>query len=285
MALASKLLLAIAPAEPGRNAAPTPALFWQPIRHAGDSSAIFYHEALIRLIDHDFEPRSPAATFLSLERLGLVRVVDHYVISQVLDELEMAPDIVLGVNISARSVVRDKWWDEIKDRLQRAPDLAGRLVIEITETAAIPDVSSAVRLVSDLRRLGCRIAIDDFGTGFSSVRQLLALAPDIVKIDRFFLRRGMACDRQREALRHLIALARSLGATVIVEGVESDEQAEVALEAGGIWQQGYHWGRPAASRSWRFTGGFPDTGKLARTTGGVSGLVTPRNSSPWVEVR
>ena len=79
--------------------------------------------------------------------------------------------------------MRNKWWDEIKERLRCAPDLARRLVVEITETAAIPDISDAARLVSDLRRVGCRVAIDDLDAGFASVRQLLALAPDIVKIE------------------------------------------------------------------------------------------------------
>jgi EAL domain-containing protein (putative c-di-GMP-specific phosphodiesterase class I) len=248
MALASKVLTSVAPVDLSRDPAHALMLFWQPVRDAQAPDLLLYHEALLRLVDGDCAAESPSGVFLALERLGFVRIVDQYVVSLVIDELEASPDTVIGVNISARSVRDDAWWNEIWERLKAAPALAHRLVVEITETAAMPDISAAVRFASGLRRLGCRIALDDFGTGFASIRQLLALSPDIVKIDRLFLRRSLNGDRQRATLKHLIALARSLDATVVVEGVETDEQAQLALDAGGDWQQGYHWGRPALSR-------------------------------------
>jgi len=248
MSLASKVLTSVAPVDLSRDPTHALVLYWQPIRDARAPSSVLYHEALLRLVDEDCTAASPSSVFPALERLGFVRIIDQYVVSQVIDELEASPDAVIGVNISARSVLGDDWWDEIRGRLKFAPGLAHRLVVEITETAGMPDISGAVRFASGLRRLGCRIALDDFGTGFASVRQLLALSPDIVKIDRFFLRRSLNGDRQRATLKHLIALACSLDAAVVVEGVETVEQARLVCDAGAGWQQGYHWGRPAVSR-------------------------------------
>lgn len=251
MALAGKVLPAVAGSVFDVGGALEMNLHWQPVRNASMPSSILYHEMLARLVDRSGASSSPAAFFLALERLGFVRPIDHHLISRVIDELEAAPDVILGANISARSLRCDIWWDEIKARLRRNPGAAQRLVIEITETAPIPSISDAVRLMTDMRRLGCMIALDDFGTGYASIRQLLALAPDIVKIDKFFLRRTSHGQEHRETLRHLVGLAHSLGATVVAEGVETPEQAEVALKAGADWQQGYHWGVPGASRLWR----------------------------------
>lgn len=224
---------------------------WQPVCDAAGPELVLYREALVRLLDDDGKAHPPGDVFLALERLGFARVVDHYVVSRVIDELEQAPDVILAVNISAQSVRQDAWWDEIKSRLVAMPDVARRLVLEITETAAIPSVSGAVRFVTSMRRLGCRIALDDFGTGYASIRQLLAFSPDFVKIDRFFLRRASVSAAEGAMLPHLIGIGQALGATVVVEGVETQEQAEIVLAAGGRWQQGYHWGRPSLLRTWR----------------------------------
>ncbi|KEZ19452.1 EAL domain protein [Sphingobium yanoikuyae] len=246
------------------------ALAWQSVCNADGGDGVLYREALVRLLDNDGNAHSPGDVFLALERLGFVRVVDHYVVSRVIDELEGAPDVVLAANISARSVRSDVWWDEVRVRLVAMPDVARRLVLEITETADLPGVSEAVRFVTGMRRLGCRIALDDFGTGYASIRQLLAFSPDFVKIDRFFVRRAVFTGADRDLLTHLIGVGQSLGAIVIVEGVETAEQAGIVLAAGGHWQQGYHWGRPSLLRSWRRASGGQAFGDVTATDLGTA---------------
>lgn len=222
-------------------------LFWQPV---SDGRAVCYREATLRFVEAGGGPRSAAREILALERLGLVRCLDRFVVGQVLAELEECPDAVLGVNISAQSVRGDGWWDEVGERLSRRPDLARRLLIEITETTAFPDISDAVRFVARMHCLGCRIVLDDFGTGLTSIRHLLAMAPDMVKIDRFFLRRATQSDRDREIFLQLVRFAGAVGAVVIVEGVETRAQAVLAASAGDCWQQGHYWGQPMAARAW-----------------------------------
>tara|TARA_R110000868_G_scaffold259743_15_gene518024 strand:- start:1546 stop:2946 length:1401 start_codon:yes stop_codon:yes gene_type:complete len=229
------------------------ALAWQPVRGAGDATGVLYYECLIRLIDSGGGSAPPDGLLESLERLGLVRALDHYILSAVIAELEQHPDVTLAANISAQSAQFDGWWQDIEQRLAADRSVAQRLVIEITETTVMPDIAAAAEFVSRMRSLGCLIALDDFGTGFASIRQLLALKPDIAKIDRLFLARAGLSRQDCAAFTHLVGLADALAPIVIVEGVESDEQCQLAIEAGAMWQQGYHHGRPSLTRTWRWS--------------------------------
>lgn len=276
MALVGKAIPAIAGAISDGAGALEMDMHWQAVRDVNASNSILYHEMLVRLVDRNGSSTSPEAIFLALERLGFVRPIDHHLMSRVIDELEAAPDVALGVNISARSLCSDIWWDEIKARLKRSPNVARRLVVEITETTPIPSISDAVCVVTNLRRLGCMIALDNFGAGYTSVRQQIALSPDIVKIDPLFLRRAVHCQEHRETLRHLVGLARSLRAIVVAEGVETSEQAEVALDVDAVWQQGHHWGAPGAVRLWRMACRESGIGQITRSIS-LAGLANVSN--------
>jgi len=226
------------------------ALAWQPVVHAGDDS-ILYRECLMRVFDHGRDVLPIAELLPSIERLGLMRALDDYMVSRVLDELEASDDVVLGVNISAQSALFDGWWVAIAERLRAAPALAARLVIEITETAPCPSISHAVSFVAGLHALGCRVALDDFGAGYASIRQLLALRPDIVKIDQSFVARTGSSSHEQDVFRRIVGLAATLAPIVIAEGIETDSHRDLAEQAGAAWQQGHHWGRPSAVRPWR----------------------------------
>lgn len=224
-------------------------LVWQRVAHASREGETLYHEGLLRAIGANGADELPGDALAAVERAGLVRSLDQFVVAKVLDELEAHPAAMLGVNISAHSAVLDSWWAEAERRLAGNPRIARRLIIEITETAALASISEVVGFVDRMRALGCRIALDDFGTGHASIRHLLALKPDIVKVDAFFLRHAAAVDPDRVALRHLIGLAGTIAPVVIVEGVESATDSTRAAEAGAVWQQGWFWGCPAVVRS------------------------------------
>ena len=253
MASAIEALASIGPVGLRRQdcTGPIVLLLWQPVRDARNPDDVLYYEALLRFVDGDGVWVAPTAALLALERLGMINLLDHHIVSRVVATLEGEPDARLAVNISARSARPDPWWHDIQARLRAAPDVARRLTIEITETAALPDIASAVRFVEEMRRLGCKIALDDFGVGFASIRQIMALSPDIVKVDGLFLRRADVSEGEGETFLRMVQLVKALGATVIAEGVETQAQADLALEAGALWQQGYHWGRPAVSQAWR----------------------------------
>lgn len=224
---------------------------WQPVRHGGAVSSVLYYEALLRRIENG-TVSSASGAIEGLERIGLIRVLDCHAVKSVVGELFIDPTVSLAVNISAQSARLDSEWTEILDVLSRRRDVARRLIVEITESAPIADISQSCAFVSMLQRLGVRVALDDFGAGYASIRQLLALRPDIVKIDALFARRAALSDKAREAYVHIVGLARSLAPIVIAEGIESSSDERLARDIGAEWQQGYYHGSPSSSRPWRF---------------------------------
>ena len=227
-------------------------LAWQAVWSASDPCEILHYEALLRSGAKDGETASPFGAICALERLGLVRELDRRVVDRVLDQLEANPSVVLAANISARSAVLDQWWAGIECRLLDRRDVACRFIIEITETAEIHP-SEATLFSNRMRSLGCRIALDDFGVGFASIRRLMAMSPDIVKIDAYFMRRANQSERDWKIFMHVVALAQAISPLVIVEGVETEAQRRLAEEAGVRWLQGYLGGLPTAIRTWRGT--------------------------------
>ncbi len=223
------------------------AAHWQPVRHYAEPGRILYHEGLVRFDDPD-ATLSPATIFPALERTGTATTFDWVMVRHVLDALKAETDAVLGVNISANSAHLNGWWRGVLDTLSERPDLAARLVVEITETEAIAHIHDAVAFAQALRATGATLALDDFGAGFTSIRQLMDLVPALVKVDGLFLQRAVRDCEPCHSLPHLVGLIRELGGTVIVEGVETQTMADLAYVSGAVWQQGYHHGRPSAAR-------------------------------------
>jgi len=231
------------PAEPGFS------LHWQPV--VDRSGGILFHEALCRPCDNDGATQSPEPLLLALERLGFVLLLDQAVVSAVIGELEGNAEVSLAVNVSAQSLACASSWSEVCDRLTRRPNVARRLVWEITETALASDMDQAAAFIAVIKDLGCRVAVDDFGVGFASIWQLLVFSPDIIKIDRLFLERAMLRERDAVIFRQMVELARSFGAEVVVEGVETRAQADLVDAAGAEWQQGYFHAKPSPIMPWR----------------------------------
>jgi EAL domain-containing protein (putative c-di-GMP-specific phosphodiesterase class I) len=253
-------------------------LNWQPILSPHAPTEILYQEGLARLFGRDGQP-IPTSDFVpALERLGLARAFDHEIMALALYELENFPAAFLGINISGQSACVDGWWASMFRRLERSPQVAQRLIVEITETAALsPGVHD---FVFELHRLGCRFALDDFGVGHASIRNALMLNPDIIKIDAFFLRQVDPDVHEYPTLEHLIGIAASLAQVVVVEGVETEAQSQfideirshLAEPNGGCWQQGYHFGRPTSWRGWRYTSAEPKVVPLSQLTAASTGF-------------
>src|SRR5262249_25292088 len=134
--------------------------------------------------------------------------------------------------------------------LKDKPEIASRMLVEITETAALHDLEESVRFVSALRDLGCRVALDDFGAGFTSLRHLQALAVDTVKIDGSFVRNLTQSPENQLFLRHLVGLANTLGLKTVAEMVETADEAAILKREGVGFLQGYYYGRPTLEKPW-----------------------------------
>lgn len=205
-------------------------------------------EALVRWHDPKLGPLPPDRFVPEAERTGLVDRLTELVLERSLAAreawLRSGHDIAVSINLSAASLGRP---DFVRDLATRAVRRAGRGVVtfEITETAVIEDRMQARALLADVRAAGVRVAIDDFGTGHSSFAYLGSLPVDELKLDRAFARdlphNRIACS----IVASLVDLAGRIGLSVVVEGVETEEQLRFLRGLGRpLVLQGYALGRP-----------------------------------------
>ncbi|MDO9488636.1 MAG: EAL domain-containing protein [Sphingomonadaceae bacterium] len=224
---------------------------FQSIAGVLDPGLTLYQECFTRIVDRttDEELQTPRGFIPALERLGLTRRFDRAVIEGGIAFLLANPTARIGCNISALSAVDDAWWTPVLDRLAAAPDIASRLVVELTETTPRGDIAPILEVVRAFRRAGCRIAIDNFGAGFSGLRFAVAAAPDIIKIDACYVREQAAEAFGATYLGHLVGLAGCLATDVVVVGIENDADLVRAREAAADWVQGRYVAPAALSRT------------------------------------
>jgi EAL domain-containing protein (putative c-di-GMP-specific phosphodiesterase class I) len=137
--------------------------------------------------------------------------------------------------------------------LRNRPDIASRLIIEITETAAHRDMRRTAYFVASMQEMGCTVALDDFGSGYTSFRQLKALSVDMVKIDGSFVKDMTENSDNHFFVKTLLDFTRCFGLESVAEFVETGETAKALMELGVDYQQGYYFGKPENFRSWLTT--------------------------------
>jgi len=227
-----RLLLAMQPIVDGRNGEPR------------------FYECLMRMMDEAGEV-IPAGAFMPVvEKLGIIRKLDMHALELALHELSEDPGLNLSVNVSGITATDPTMLARILGIVRAHASLADRLVVEITETAAMRDFAETGRFTSLLRDLGCRIAIDDFGAGYTSFRHLTALAVDMVKIDGQYVRGLPEDPKNMLFVDTFLSLARGMGVEVVAECVETEAQADVLRERGVDFLQGYLFGGPSIRRPW-----------------------------------
>ena len=209
-----------------------------------------YFECLLRMRDVRGNIITGGEFIAPIEQLGLIGFIDDYVLKLTVHELARHPGVRLGLNISGLTACIGPWLQSLVSALQYRPDVTRRLVVEITETAALSDLEETARFVDTLRRMGCRVALDDFGVGHTSWRHLETLSVDTVKIDRSFVRNLADSHERRILLRDLLGPINSLGCITVAEGVESAADEAVARAEGFGYLQGYHLGPPTIERAW-----------------------------------
>lgn len=181
-------------------------------------------EALIRAKDSHGHVLYPEAFMPWLEQAGLMKEIDLWVFRQVIQDIRywnrQGVFLPVSVNLTPETL-------SDRDSLQQIVDMMGpytsQIHIEVTEETLLIEHDSLQQTLGYLREKGCRIYIDDFGTGYSSLSYLNQFHVDAIKIDRAFVQ-ALNEEKGRKIFHGLINLARSIGLSVIVEGVESDEQ-------------------------------------------------------------
>ena len=224
-------------------------LAFEPVVEAQSRKVAFY-ECLMRVDRSDGSIAQANDIIPVAERLGLVRMLDYRVLELVVNELAASRTLVASVNVSPASTVDPDWWNGLGALLRADAGVAGRLIFEITETAAIQDVDDTRGFVTRVKDLGCRIAIDDFGAGHTSFRNLRKLGVDIVKIDGAFVQNIMKSSDDRAFVQTLIDLGRRLGLKTVAEWVQDEEAAQLLAGWGCDFLQGALIGLATRERPW-----------------------------------
>ena len=213
-------------------------MVYQPILDLG-TGEVLGAEALARF---GTEPqRSPAQWFIEAAEVGLAIQLELAAIRRAAEGLALLPPTAfLSVNASADTIRSPALLDLIDE-------LPGpRVIIELTEHEPVADYRELVPSVNRLRERGVRLAVDDAGAGFTSLQQILQLAPDLIKLDRGFIE-GLADDPVRRALTTaLLTFAADIGATLVAEGVATAEELRALRTLGVRHGQGRFLGEPTA---------------------------------------
>jgi EAL domain-containing protein (putative c-di-GMP-specific phosphodiesterase class I) len=157
----------------------------------------------------------------------------------------------MGVNVSTRQLTTMTLVETVAQILRETGLSPSQLELEITESAIMRDDEATVGTLEGLREMGIALALDDFGTGYSSLSYLRRFPISRVKIDRSFVQEIPENADDRALTTAIIAMAHSLGLTVVAEGVETGAQEEFLRASGCDELQGYRLGRPVPARDFR----------------------------------
>lgn len=224
-------------------------LFAQPIVPIY-SAGLPRYELLIRMLDDSGELIPPGAFLLNAERYDLIGEIDRWVLKKAITLLHQhataGNDFSVSVNLSGKTMNDLELAGDLQEMLKDNPIPPGRLVVEVTETAAIVNIERARELSQQLREMGCLFALDDFGSGFSSFYYLKHLEFDYLKIDGEFIVNLVNTATDQLLVKAVVDIARGLGTQTVAEFVGDDQTVELLRELGVDYGQGYHLGRPAA---------------------------------------
>ncbi len=206
-------------------------------------------EALLRWNSPELGAVSPEEFIPVAEQTGLILPIGDWVLREACRQLRAWQEQglaagTMAVNLSTRQFRQKDLAEEIRVALRDSGLAPGDLELEITESSIMDSLGSAATVLAELEQLGLSIAVDDFGTGYSSLSYLKSFSIHCLKIDRSFIRDIPGDENDTAIVRTIIALAGSLGLTVVAEGVESEAQLAYLRANHCDQAQGYLFSRP-----------------------------------------
>ena len=205
-------------------------------------------EALVRW-QHPRRGELKPVDFVKLvEHSELIGPFTRYVIRQALETASgwtaAGLDVPVAVNVSPRGLLDPRLPDDVRALLERYGVRPQHLILEITETVVMSELTVIDDVLKGLRELGVQLAVDDFGTGYSSLTFLTRVQVDEVKVDRRFVRHMVDSPEAAAIVRTTVELAKRLGLRVVAEGVETAEQRVALAGLGSVAAQGFHFYKP-----------------------------------------
>lgn len=227
-------------------------LFYQPqVQARPDGSLrVIGAEALVRWRHPERGMVSPADFIPMAEDTGLIVPLGQWVIETACRQLATwaghpeLGELTMAVNVSAKQFLQNGFVTHVRQTLEGTGAHPPKLKIELTESTLVGDINEVVAKMAELQSWGVGFALDDFGTGYSSLAYLKRLPLDTLKIDQSFVRDVFEDANDAAIARMVVVLGRSLGLTVIAEGVETLEQRYFLAQQGCHVYQGYLFGRP-----------------------------------------
>jgi diguanylate cyclase (GGDEF)-like protein/PAS domain S-box-containing protein len=231
-------------------------LFFQPIIGIGkdNSKTRGHYELLLRMRDENGELVSPDQFIPAAERYNLMSTLDRWVIRESLSKLadrdaEDEARYTIAINLSGTSLSEDRFLEYVIKELEKQNLPTGAVCFEITETAAISNLSRVVHFMQTLKKLGCKFSLDDFGSGLSSFTYLKNLPVDYLKIDGQFIRNVVDDSVDESMVKAISEVGHAMGIETIAERVETKQVLEKLSALGIEFAQGYYIARPTSVQS------------------------------------
>ena len=225
-------------------------LAYQPVINSTTLSADYF-EVLIRLKGENNETIMPAGFIRTAERFGLAPEIDKWVIGKAISKLAQYhkdnPGIKFAINLSGKSVSETGVLAVILQAIETTGVNPEAILFEVTETAAIADISAARHFLTELRAMGCQTAIDDFGAGMSSFTYLQDLPVDIVKIDGSFVHNLDNNPVNLALVQAMNNIAHALDCKTVIEHVSKKADFEAVSNLDIDYYQGYYFQKPGAA--------------------------------------
>jgi EAL domain-containing protein (putative c-di-GMP-specific phosphodiesterase class I) len=212
-------------------------LVYQPVVSLADG-ALHHYETLVRFGDEE----SPFPLIRMAEEMELIEQLDLAILERAMGVLAEEPSIRLAVNVSGRTIGSRDFVEKACALIAAHPKCRGRLMFELTESAALDDLAQADRHLHALRTLGCEICLDDFGAGASSLAYLQQVRLDVLKIDGRYIRDLQHGGREATFVKHLVKMCGELGVRTLAEMVETREAEDAVRRAGVDLAQGWLYG-------------------------------------------
>ncbi|RWM91480.1 MAG: GGDEF and EAL domain-containing protein [Mesorhizobium sp.] len=250
-------------------------LVYQPQKEISSGKMIGF-EALIRW-HHPERGNIPPSVFIPVaEDSGTIAQIGEWVLATACEEaVRWKNPLTIAVNVSAVQLHNPNFSRKVHEILLRSGLPAGRLELEVTETALIKDMPRALATLRQVKALGIRVAMDDFGTGYSSLSNLRAFPFDKIKIDGSFIKSVDRNGQVAAIVRAVLGLGRGLGLPVLAEGVETlDELRFLDAEDCEIGQ-GYYLGRPSPIETFSELTGVPAAMDAVEARGGRILMLEP----------
>jgi diguanylate cyclase (GGDEF)-like protein len=222
---------------------------FQPISETMTSKVIYY-EALLRIRGADGAIHGAGEFIPDLERGGRMYLLDQRILEMGVEELRQYPNVRLAINLSGLTACEPDWIRRAEALLRYSPDIASRLTVEITETAALRNITACARTIDALKDLGCEVALDDFGVANITYRELRALSVHKVKIDASLVRNLYQNPVNHGAIAQLVRIAKEYSVATVAEGIEDVRDLQVLQKLGVDYVQGFLLGQPSMERPW-----------------------------------